>query len=98
MFARISTLQGKPEDLEKEIQAVRNVVVPRARSLKGFKGFRMLVDRSSGKSIGVSFWETEQDMKASEQTANQIREETAQSSGAKITSVERFEIVVDEKA
>lgn len=98
MFARISTLQGKPEDLEKEIQTVRNVVVPRARSLKGFKGFRMLVDRSSGKSIGASFWETEQDMKASEQAANEIREETARSSGAKIASVERFEIVVDEKA
>ncbi len=98
MFARVSTLQGKPEELDKEIETVRNIVIPKARTLKGLKGFRLLVDRKSGKSIGVSFWETEEDIKASEQTADQLRSTASESAKAKIISVERYEIVIDEKA
>ena len=97
MFARVSTFQGKPEDIEKEIRVVRDEIIPKARVLKGFKGFRMLVNRSSGKSLGVTFWETEEDMKASEQAADRLRKEAAQSAGEKIISVERFEIAIDER-
>jgi heme-degrading monooxygenase HmoA len=97
MFARVSTFQGSPENIEKEIQIIKKEVVPKVRTLKGFKAFRMLVDRTSGKSMGFTIWETEEDMKASEQAANQLRK-AGLSAGEKIVSVERYEIAIDERA
>jgi heme-degrading monooxygenase HmoA len=36
------------------------------KGLDGFNGFTLIADRSSGKVIGVSFWESEEAMQASE--------------------------------
>ncbi len=96
MFARVSTLQGDPKESEKAIQTAEEQVVPKIRELKGCKGFYYLVDRSSGKSLGITLWESKQDLDASVQAANQIRSATAEKAGASIVSVEQFEIAIQE--
>ena len=96
MFARISTFKGKPEEVDKGISVVKEQVLPKLRSIKGFKGFSFLVDRKSGKTIGITYWDTEQDLKASEESANKIRTDTAKSANEEIVSVERFEVPIDE--
>jgi heme-degrading monooxygenase HmoA len=96
MFARVSTLSGDPQDVG-QMEGQLRQVLPSVRELAGFKGLLAMVDRSSGKSMAVTLWESEQAMKDSEDAANKIREDTAAATGEQIIGVERFEVVLDER-
>jgi len=96
MFARVSTLSGDPQDVG-QMEGQLRQVLPSVRGLAGFKGLLAMVDRSSGKSLAVTLWESEQAMKDSEEAANKIREDTAAATGEQIIGVERFEVVLDER-
>jgi heme-degrading monooxygenase HmoA len=92
MFARINTFEGSPQDLDASIADVREQVVPACERIPGFEGMVLLVDRSSGKSVGITFWESEAALTASEQRAGEIRGSSAQRQNERIVSVERFEV------
>jgi heme-degrading monooxygenase HmoA len=51
------------------------------RLMEGFEGMIALVDRHSGKTLGITFWESEEAMRASEEAANQLRQESAEVGG-----------------
>jgi hypothetical protein len=51
-----------------------------------------LGDRRSGKTLGITFWESEEAMRASEEAADRMREETAEAGGDTIAGVERYEV------
>jgi heme-degrading monooxygenase HmoA len=95
MFARVTTTQGPPENVEQGIKAVQDTVLPAIKQIPGFKGILALADRSSGKMMGVVLWESEDAMRLSEDLANQVRSDSADAGGAEIVSVERFEVVAD---
>lgn len=46
----------------------RNEVVPTAKQQKGFKGIIQMVNPETGETLSISLWETEADMKATENT------------------------------
>jgi heme-degrading monooxygenase HmoA len=92
MHARMSTLEGSPEQVDDGLRYVREQVLPLMQQQDGFTGFIVLGDRQSGKVIGVSFWESEQAMEASEQLGDRTRSESAESVGATIAGVERYEV------
>jgi len=60
--------------------------------MDGFKGMIALGDRQSGKMLGITFWESEEAMRASEEEANRLREESAEASEETIAGVERYEV------
>jgi heme-degrading monooxygenase HmoA len=97
MFARVSTLSGDPQNVAQVESQVRDKVLPAAQQIPGFKGLLAMVDRSSGKSLALTFWESEQAMKDSEDAADRIRKDVADASGEQIVGVERFEVVLDER-
>ena len=66
MYARVSITQGQPGQTDEVIRIYRDSVVPAAKQQKGFIGIYGLGDRSTGKSMTISLWETEADMKACE--------------------------------
>ncbi len=61
MYARITTTQFSPYRLDEAIQIVRDHTLPAAQQQDGFKGYLMLVDRSTGKGITITLWEEEAD-------------------------------------
>jgi len=95
MFARVSTLQGPPDQVDDGIKAVRERVIPAAKEMRGFKGMLALADRATGKMVGITLWESEDALRESEEAANQLRSDTSGAGGAEIVSVERFEVVAD---
>ena len=95
MFARITTLQGSAARVADGIKAAQEQVVPAAQKMSGFKGMIALADRSSGKMIGITFWDSEDAMRQSAEAANRLRSASAASGGAEVVSVEQFEVVVD---
>lgn len=58
----------------------------------GVQRFIALGDRQSGKLIGVSFWESEEAMQASEEAGERTRSETAEAISDTIAGVERYEV------
>lgn len=68
MFARLTIVQGKPDKIDEMIQIYEESVVPAAKSQKGYQGAYMLVDRSTGKGVSISLWDSEEDARANEQS------------------------------
>jgi hypothetical protein len=61
MYARVTTTQFSPYRLEEAIHIAQEQIVPAAQQQTGFKGYLMLVDRSTGKGITITLWEGEDD-------------------------------------
>jgi heme-degrading monooxygenase HmoA len=92
VHARVSIFEGSPDQLDESLRQAREVVLPRASQMDGFKGLIALGDRQSGKTLGITFWESEDAMRASEEGANRLRSESAEASGETIAGVERYEV------
>jgi heme-degrading monooxygenase HmoA len=92
VYARVSTLEGPPQLMNESLRLAREVVLPQGRLMEGFKGMIALGDRQSGKTLGITFWESEDAMRASEEAAKRLREESAAAGGDTIADVERYEV------
>jgi len=84
--------EGSPENIDEILRQVREVVLPQAKQDEGFKGLIALGDRQSGKTLGITFWESEEAMRASEEGANRLHSESAEASGQEQAGVERYEV------
>ena len=92
MHARVSIFEGSPDEIDEGLRQAREQVLPQARQMDGFKGIIALGDRQSGKTLGITLWESEEDMRASEEAANRLREESAEAGGGTVAGVERYEV------
>jgi heme-degrading monooxygenase HmoA len=91
--ARISMYSGDPASLDEERHVVAQNV-PDARTLDGWKGMIMLVDRTTGASRVITLWESEDALAASEERAGELREQTAKEAGQQVAGVERYEVAM----
>jgi heme-degrading monooxygenase HmoA len=99
MHARVTTLQLDPSKIDDAAAGLEQNDIPMFKGLDGFKGFTLIADRSSGKAIGTSYWESEEAMKASEEAVKDARAKAAETGGASAEpQVERFEVVLDTMA
>ena len=95
MLARVSTIQGKPQQVEDGIRNYREQVIPAAKKMTGFKGAYLLVDRKSGKEVSITLWDTEKNLQASTKAADQLRAQASQIVAAsKPPAVEIYEVAV----
>ncbi len=92
MHARMSTLEGSPDQMDEGLRDVKEHVLPLLRQQDGFKGFIALGNRQSGALIGLTFWESEQAMQESEEVGDRTRSDTAEDTGDAIVDVERYEV------
>lgn len=76
--SRVSTIQGKKEQVDQGINHYREETVPAARKMAGFKGAYLLVDRKNGKSMGITLWDTERNLQASAATAEKLRAQASE--------------------
>jgi hypothetical protein len=89
MHARIATFQGDPADVDKAIEQVRgDVSGDPPPGLEGAK-MLMLVDRATGKGVGITLFESEEAMRRGDEALNAM----SPGSGSR-SSVEFFEVPV----
>jgi len=79
MYARHVTVKGDPERMDDVVRTQRDVVLPVLRDCEGFRAQLVLLDRHSGELIGLSLWESEEEMHASEGRVRVAREKVADS-------------------
>ncbi len=96
MFARVSSYQFPADQADQAVQAFSTAMNP-VRQLGGAKGAYLLLDRSSGKALTITLWQSEEALVASEEAANQLRSDAAGSAGGTVQDVERYEVALDEQ-
>jgi heme-degrading monooxygenase HmoA len=95
MHARVSTLTMDSAKLDEVIRQLESEDLDKLKATDGFRGMTLVVDRSSGKGIGTTYWDSEEAMAAAEQIGEETRRRAADTGGAGEPQVERFEVAID---
>jgi heme-degrading monooxygenase HmoA len=95
--ARVSTIEGPPEQIDPGARQVIEDILPRVRGLDGFSGVISLADRKSGTTKLVTLWTSAEALAASESAATTLRNEAAEAAGGTIAGVEPYEVAVAER-
>jgi len=93
MIARVSSYSGSPDQAEEGIRNFQGLTDP-LRSLDGFEGAYLLVDRGTGKALTITLWSSEDAANASAERAKQMRSDAAGGAGMSVDTVETFEVAV----
>ena len=93
MHARSTTLMADPTRMDAGIAEVRDSVMPAVTGMAGCVGLSMLSDRTTGRCIVTTAWETEQAMAATREQVRAMREHAAEQFGAREPEVREWEIV-----
>jgi heme-degrading monooxygenase HmoA len=94
MFVRTSTITGDPAKADEGTRFYSEQMIPAVKEEPGFLGALLLTDRATGKSLGLTFWETQDALQASEEAADKWRAQGASQANASTAPVvERFEVV-----
>jgi hypothetical protein len=102
VIARIATFESTdPAADEKLMDKATEIVEPIIRGIKGIQGHMELADRNSGKSLSISFFDTEENAIAAEPVFDEempkaLGDLMQQFSGRR-TGVDRYEVLVDER-
>ncbi|HEX9499586.1 MAG TPA: hypothetical protein VF926_14715 [Mycobacterium sp.] len=91
MYARSTSIQAQPSNIDAGVAYVRDEVMPALAALDGFVGLSLLVDRESGRCIAASAWETEEAERSSAERVGPLRERAAEVFGGTATA-ETWEI------
>jgi heme-degrading monooxygenase HmoA len=89
----MGTVVMSPEDFEQGIKIMEAQALPAIRLLPGYKGGLILGDPEAGKAVYLTFWETEDDMRASEEDAGVLRHDSAEALGVDDIPIERYEVI-----
>jgi heme-degrading monooxygenase HmoA len=96
MHARVTTIEMNPERVDEAISQVEEQDLPTWKDLDGFRGFTLVVNRSTGEVIGTSYWDSREQMDASEQAVADSRQRAAETGGSTTEpEVERYEVALD---
>lgn len=96
MFARVSEVEARPEQIDEMKREGLEHILPALRMQNGFNGGLVLADRQSGKVLAVTLWESEQEMDATEEAAHWLRAFGAEAAEGIIRGVERYEVLYSE--
>jgi hypothetical protein len=95
--ARVSTIEGPPEQIDPGARRVIEDILPRVSSLDGFAGVISLADRTTGTTKLCTLWKTADALAKSESAADTLRSEAAEAASGTIAGVDRYEVAVAEK-
>src|SRR5436305_1705214 len=77
MYARMSRIAGlPPERIDEARQYFEQQELPALEHQKGFDGVLVMVDRADGRATAITFWQTQEDMRASDRAADEARAAT----------------------
>jgi hypothetical protein len=91
MYARVATFESDPTRIDEAIKLVREEV--QGDTPEGLEGAKMLmlVDRDSGKGLGITLFDSEEAMRRGDEALNNMNPGASE----RRTSVEFFEVPVE---
>ena len=98
MYARVSTYAGTAEDFYRGLEKVKSALMPRVQEMPGYQGALSLIDRSTGKSVSITLWDSQEALRGSRQPTYQMRSDAAAMSPVEILSVQEYEVAIADLA
>jgi hypothetical protein len=93
MYARVTSGELSPGDLDKFTRMISDDVIPKAEKLDGFTGGYWLADHETGKVLGITMFESEEALRESQAKADSIRQEASRAAGLPEPSFRVYEVV-----
>ena len=93
MFARLTLMQGPPDRYD-DARTLMIELLPRAKQIPGLVSTSWGLDRSTGKAVTFTIYDSQEALENSEGVVRQIRERSADV-GTQVVSVETYELVSD---
>ena len=97
MLARVVTIQVRPEKMDECIAIFKDTNVPSIAAQPGFDHGHWFVDRVSGESTSVTFWENEADEEASRANIPRLIDGMSQVLASEEVYQEIFEVVHEQR-
>src|SRR3712207_3529081 len=94
MYARTTTITADPKRMHEGIADVRDNVMPAVAEMQGYTGLSMLVDKTSGRCIVTTGWESQEAIADSREKVMEMRRRAADRFGSRDTEVQEWEIAV----
>jgi heme-degrading monooxygenase HmoA len=96
VYARVTVVQGSPEKIQQGVESFSNSILPAAQSVTGYRAAFLLVDRQTGKGMGITIWESEDARRRGAEAVDEARTATIKAMGGTVPPVEEFEVVVSD--
>jgi hypothetical protein len=64
LFARTITIEARPSVVDDTLRLIREQVYPVTEQRPGMLGALLLADRTKGRIVSITLWETEESMRA----------------------------------
>ena len=99
MYARMSRFAGlPPERIEGTVREFQEGQLKALSEQPGYKGVLIGIDRAEGKAIAMTFWESAENLRASDRLASQAREQALEAAKpSREPIVDRYEVVMQEE-
>ena len=96
MYARVTVVQGSPDKVEQGIDSFNSAVLPTVKAVDGYRGAFLLVDRTTGKGMGITLWESEDARRRAADAVSEAREATIKAMGGSVPPVDEYEVVASD--
>jgi hypothetical protein len=92
--ARVNLFEGSAESIDAGLEKTRGDTLPKVRSIDGNVGAIGLADRDNGRVSMITLWDSGDSMRASEQGADELRQQTADLTDTKIANIALYDVAV----
>jgi heme-degrading monooxygenase HmoA len=92
IHARVSTYEFTSDKIDEAVSRFRDAM----GELDAMQEGVVLVDRSTGRAMTITYWESEQAAVESREAANRVRSDAAEAAAGSVASVEEFEVALKE--
>jgi len=97
MHARVAAFEGDISRIDDLIGMIRERMST-GEEIPGAKRFLMLLDREGGSTLGITFFDSEDSIRAAEPIFDKMGDEVPEELRGRRTSVETYEVVIDDIA
>ena len=102
MYARVTHFPGlAPERIKATLEHFREENLPKFEQAPGYRGMWAGVDYNGGRAIAVTYWESIETLRASNEIANEIRTAAVTRAGvdrSRPPITDQYEVVVQSEA
>ena len=96
MYARIHTLDGTAEQQHEGLRVLRDEVLPWLREITGFRGVIRFADPGHGRTLTITLWATEADLRKSASAAERLGSLISQGIGTTRQPIAEYEVTLFE--
>jgi heme-degrading monooxygenase HmoA len=93
MYARVTRVKGDPSQVDRTVEQLKAQMVPIFKQQPGYLGVISVADRETGEGATTTYWDSMENLRASEAAIFAARDKFAAEQGSEVLSFHRCEFV-----